>query len=522
MTTSSDNEWQPELDELSWRTEQALQLGGTEAVARQHRHGKLTARERISRLLDPGTFRETGMLTGKGHYDDNGALKEFTPSNSVIGRGRVEGRPVVVTADDFTVAAGSSEASNSDKWTFADRWALEHRIPLVRLVDAAGGSIRILEKNGATKIPGYATWPMADLMGVVPVVGVAMGPCAGLGALKVISAHLSVMVRETSQVFAAGPHVVAPGVGQQVTKDELGGYKVHARGSGVVDNEAKDEEDALAQARRFLSYLPASVYELPPRTASDDPVDRRDEALASIIPRDRRKVYKMRDLLGMVLDQGSLFELGRHNGPSAITMLGRLGGYPVGVLATDPYKLAGALTVKSAEKVIRFVDLCDTFHLPIVNIVDQPGLHVGTSAEAAGTLRAAVRWRQTIAQSTVPWFPVFVRRAFGVGGGGYGPLGQAQPRLAWPSAYWGSIPIEGGVQAAYRRDIQSAPDPEARKEELFAHYRRYESPFRTAEKFLMEDIIDPRETRERLCEFVADAYHRLPQRLGITTRTMRS
>lgn len=516
------NDWSPELDELSWRTEAAMGLGGSDAVARQHAQGKLTARERIAALLDDGTFREIGVLTGSATYGEDGRPKEVTPSNSVTGKGKMGGRLVAVAADDYTVRAGSSEASNSGKWTYLERWALQHRRPLVRLVDAAGGSIRLLEKNATSKVPGYADWPMAELLGMVPVVGVALGPCAGLGAVKVVSSHFSVMARETSQVFAAGPHVVAPGTGQELTKEELGGYRVHTRGSGVVDNDATDERDAFEQARRFLSYLPSSAFELAPRNECGDPVDRCEDELRSIVPRDRRQVYRMRKILELVFDEGSVFEIGRHNGPSAVTAFARLDGYPVGVLATDPYRVAGAVTTRSAEKTVRFIDLCDTFHLPIVNLVDQPGLHVGADAEAAGTVRAAVRWRQAIAQSIVPWCPVFVRRAFGVGGGGYGPFDQTEPRLAWPSAYWGSLPVEGGVQAAFRRDIASAPDPELRKQELFAYYRRFESPFRAAERFLMEEIVDPRETRPLLCEFAAEAYERLPERLGVTRRTMRS
>lgn len=513
--------WQREIDEIAQRKAFAERLGGEERIERQHASGRLTARERIDTLLDPRTFREIGSLTGTATYGESGELLNVVPANAVIGKGRVEGRPVAVSADDYTVRGGSSEATISDKWIFIERWALESRAPLVRLVDAAGGSIRLLEKSQSTKIPGYPSWPSTDLLATVPVVGVALGPCAGLGAVKVVMSHFSVMVAGTSQVFAGGPHVVAPGVGERIDKDELGGAQVHARGSGAVDNEASSEEDALAQVRRFLSFLPSSVFELPGRVPTDDPADRCDESLASAVPRNRRTPYKIREVIASLLDRDSTFEIGRLWGRSAVTLLGRLNGLPVGLMATDPYQLGGAVTADSAEKISRFIDLCDTFHIPIVNLVDQPGVFVGRQAEERGTIRRALRARMAIAQATVPWSTVFLRRAFGVGGGMHGPLNRATVRYAWPSAYWGSIPVEGGVEAAYRRDIADSPDPESRRQELIEYYHRLESPFRTAERFGIEEIIDPRQTRPLLCEWVEEAYRVLPEHVGVTCRTFR-
>lgn len=521
--TGNSRGWQSELDELQRRRQLAERLGGEDAVRRQRAAGKLTARERIALLFDEGTFREIGSLAGSARYDpDTGDLLDFTSANIVIGEGRVSGRVTAVAADDFTIRGGSSEATSPEKWQFAEKLAYEGRKPIVRLVDSAGGSVRLLDKQQATKIPGYPQWPFTDMLGVIPVVGVAMGPCAGLGAMRVVASHFSVMVRDTSQVFAAGPPVVGPGIGEWLSKDDLGGYRVHARRSGVVDNDARNDEDALVQTRRFLSYLPSSVFELPPRSQAGDDPARREEELASIVPHDRRQVYKVRDLLQMVLDEGSIFEIGRYNGRSAVTMLARLDGWPVGVLGNDPYHLGGALTHHAAEKVTRFIDLCDTFHLPVVNFVDQPGIAIGSAAEAIGTLRKAIRARMAINQTRVPWCSIFVRRAFGVAGGAYGPLGRLNHRYAWPSAQWGSIPVEGGVEAAYRRDIEAAPDPEARRAELIEHYARFTSPFRSAERFTIEEIIDPRDTRPILCEWVNEAYRILPEQLGLRCRTMRA
>lgn len=522
VDVNNEHVWQPELDEMKKRKEFAERLGGEENVKKHHEAGRLTARERINLLLDPGTFREIGTFTGSAKYDEDGQLIEVVPSNIVIGKGRINSRKVFVAADDFTVRGGSSEAASPEKMVYAEKYALEQRIPLIRLVNSAGGSIRLLEKNQSTKIPGYPDWPLAKMVGVIPVVSAALGPCAGLGALRVVHSHFSVMVKGISQVFAAGPHVVAPGVNEQISKEDLGGSAIHARGSGVVDNEAENEIDAFNQIKRFLSYLPQNVFQLPPYKESDDDPKRSDDILASIVPRDRRKVYDMRKILETVFDKNSLFEIGKYFGRSQITMLGRINGYPVGILANDPQVYAGAMSDTAAEKIIRFVDLCDTFHLPIVNFFDQPGVTIGKAAEMKGTIRKAVRAMLAIQQVTVPWCTFFIRRAFGVAGCAWGPDdGRVNVRYAWPSAFWGSIPVEGGVEAAYKRDIANSDNPEKRLRELIEYYHRFESPFRTAERFKIEEIIDPRMTRQLLSEWVEDAYDLLPEQLGVKQRSMR-
>jgi acetyl-CoA carboxylase carboxyltransferase component len=322
------------------------------------------------------------------------------------------------------------------------------------------------------------------------------------------------MVRGTSQVFAAGPAVVAAGLGHTCTKEELGGSSIHARGSGVVDNEAATERDALDQARRFLSYLPSNVFELPPVAVSDDDPRRSDEVLASVVPRNSRKPYPMRSIIASVVDAGSQLELGPSHGRSQITMLARVDGRTVGVTASDPMYYGGALTASSADKLTRFVDLCDTFHVPVVTFQDCPGMMIGRTAEAEGTIRKVLRVRMAIAQLTVPWCTFFVRRALGVGGALYGPLGRASIRYAWPSARLGSLPLEGGVEVAYRREIAQAEDSEALLRSLTQSYAELASPFRTAERFGIEEIVDPRQTRTIVCEWVADACRLLPETLG--------
>ena len=517
--------WEKSYEELTTRRDQARRMGGPEGVEKQHRRGKLTVRERIDALLDQGTFRELGMLAGKAKYSADGEFLEFQPTNSVIGNGRIEGAKVMVAGDDYTIAAGSSESSISDKWVYAERMAHQFRMPLIRLVDTAGGSVRLLEQQQATKIPGYATWPVIPLLSTVPVVGVALGACAGLGAVKVSASHFSVMVEGISQVFAAGPPVVSQGLGLTLHKDELGGPKIAARG-GTVSNVAKTEEEAFEQIRRFLSFLPRNVWHMPPVTECEDDPARADTQLDDAIPENRRKPYRVRDVLKHVFDNGDLFEMARAYGGSTITCFARLNGHPVGVLANDPMVMGGAMTHQSAAKTERFVDLCDTFHLPIVNFVDQPGLMIGPDAEAAGTVPLVYRAAGAIEQAAVPWVSIVMRRAFGVGGGLHGPkygeTGQSlNHRFAWPSAQWGSIPIEGGVAAAYRRDIEAAPDPLARREELEAYYRKLATPFRTAEKFGIIDIIQPSETRALLCDWVEDAYELVRTQLGPRTRPMR-
>jgi acetyl-CoA carboxylase carboxyltransferase component len=438
-----------------------------------------------------------------------------------MGTGRIHGRRVVVSGEDFTIRAGSSEATNADKWIWAEILARDMRIPIVRLVDTAGGSIKLLEQAGSTKLPGYPHNDARNMLGLVPVAAAAMGSVAGLGAARVVTSHFSVMVKGTTQAFAAGPYVVGHATGEKLTKEELGGYKIHARGSGVVDNEAEDKMDAFRQIRQFLSYMPQNACQLPPRQEPSDDPTRREEELLSIIPREKRRTYKTRKILQMVFDRDSLFEIGYYQGRSLIAMLGRLNGYPVGVMASDTNFYGGGMDATAAEKLIRFVDMCDSFHLPIVNFVDQPGVVVGLAAEKQGTIRAAVRALAAIEQSQVPWVAVIMRKSFGVAGSGYGRQRDLNLRYAWPSGHWGSLPIEGGVEAAYWRDIQASDDHEARLKELVEYYRKFESPFRTAERFGVHDIIDPRDTRPILCDWVEMAYEVLPQQLGPVYRTMR-
>ncbi len=500
-------EWAAELAELQARRAQAAAMGGPEALAKFASSGRLNARERIAVLCDEGSFFEMGRIAGKGHDEVDGSFKRLDPTNAIVGTGRIDGRKVALHADDFTIRAGSSEATIADKWIYIERLAQQLRMPLVRLVDSAGGSVKLLMQIGGTKIPEYPSWPAQELLRTVPVVGVALGACAGQGAIKVLSSHFSVMVRGQAQVMAAGPHVVRQAYGVEIDKNELGGHAVH-RKSALVHNEAVDERDALAQVRRFLSYLPASVFDIAPVLPRSDDPGRAEDSLKDAIPRERRKIYEPRKILEAVFDLGSIFEIGRWQAGSVVTALARLDGIPVGVIANDPKVQGGAMNAAAAYKMERHVELCSLFGLPVVNFVDQPGNATGLEAELAGTLLGATRLGRALHESRSPWVSILVRRCFGMAGALHGPKGgeRLNHRFAWPSARWGSIPIEGGVMAAHKAEIDAAPDPAAKRAELEAHYLNMTSPFRTAEKFGVLDIIDPRETRPILCDWVQDAW----------------
>ncbi len=516
--------WQKEVDEIREREELAKNMGGEERIKRQHDSGRLTVRERISTLVDENSFHEIGALAGKVKYDGSGSLQDFTPSNFVLGTADLDGRKIVIGGDDFTVRGGAADAKIGDKSGYGEKYALEMRLPLIRLVDGSGGggSVKTLEMVGYSYVPalhGFDT--TMKLMGQVPVICACMGSVAGLGAVRVTISHFSLMIKETSQLFVAGPPVVQRGFGRPVEKNELGGSQIHAHMSGAVDNEIESEEEAFLTIKQFLSYLPQNVWELPPIISCGDPAHRRDEQLISAIPRNRREMYEISSIINAIIDRGSFFEISPAYGQSLTVGLARLDGHAVGLMANNTKHHGGAVNATASEKMMRFVDLCDTFHLPMVNLVDNPGFLIGTDAEQAGTVRLGSRALMAVYQSSVPWISVIIRRCYGVAGAGHGKSDGLNLRYAWPSADWGSLPIEGGVQAAYRRDIESAEDPELRRRELEDMLEKYRSPLRTAEAFGIEEVIDPRDTRPLLCQWVKLAYDLLPSQLGPKARTSR-
>src|SRR2546426_445859 len=417
-------DWQKEIDELRRREELAEELGGLERVRRQHDGGRYTIRERIAKLVDPGTFHELGKIAGRAVYDEKNNLTSFTPSNFVFGRATVDGRPVVVGGDDFTVRGGSADATIKGKHNMCERMAHDLRLPLIRLVEGSGGggSVKTIETTGR----------------------------------------------------ANGP---------------------------AVDDAVDTEEEAFARARRFLSYLPSSIDELPARGPQTDDSGRREPWLFEAIPRNVRKPYKMRAIVEALVDKDSFFEISPLYGGAIVTGLARLDGWPVALMASDPFFYGGAWTADTCQKVERFVDLAQTFHLPVVYLVDCPGFLIGKDAEQTGTIKQGVRAMSAIWQTTVPWCAVIVRNVFGVAGAAHRNGSRYCTRYAWPSGRWGSLPLEGGIEAAYRAELDAAPDPKEKLAEIEARLTKLRSPFRSAETFWIEEIIDPRNTRPLLCEF---------------------
>ena len=496
--------WEREVEALRRRREAAAELGGAEAIERQHARGRLTVRERIDALVDKGSFREQGAIAGVSETDALGNLVDFQPTNAVIGTAKLDGRPVVLCGDDFTLRGGAYSPAGMAKAEYADRLSARLRVPNVRLLEAGGASV-----SGITGVKGRSGYDfvagatsnsaLLEARATVPMVAAALGPVAGYPAGRLVAAHFSLMTRETAQVLIGGPALVARATREEVSKEELGGASVHGR-SGVVDNVAADEADVWRQIRAFLSYLPSNVWEGPPVLACDDPRERAEQKLLAIVPREGRRAYKMRRIVEWVVDAGSFFELTPGYGRTQITGLARVAGHPVGVLANDPYVYGGAMTADGAQKLRRFVELCDSFHLPIVSLMDEPGFMIGTEAECAGTIRYGMEAMFAVNQSAVPWLTVIVRRSFGVAAGLH--LGPGGTVVAWPSAQSGSLPVESGVELAYGREIAACADPAARRRELEEQYARQQSMFPRAEDFGVHDLIDPRETRALLCDWI--------------------
>ena len=476
--------WQREVDEINHRRQLTHQGGDPERIARQHAQGKLTIRERIAALTDPGSFHELGGPAG-GHVDGVRVTGECT----------INGRKVVISGDDFTVrhdvpSRGGEEGygRRSLGFSHAEVIALEWRLPYIRLLDAPGHSVKLYEITRRPEFTSHTQWVEvpAHLLSVAPVLSVIMGPAAGKPAVEVCLCHFNVMVKGTSQVFPGGPPVVKAALGYDTNKEELGGWRV-ATSSGMVDNVAENEREAFAIVRRFLSYLPSNVWEMPPRIEPSDDPNRRDDELLSVVPRDRNKPYNPYEILDHVLDHDSVFAIAPFYGTACITALARVNGYPVGVIINSPMSPSvGAMDVAAGEKVIRFLQLCDTFHLPIACFVDEPGFMIGREAQEQGIVRTAARVVQAIRQTKMPWISFIVRQVYGVGSSlAFRPGGMSE-RYAWPSALVGSMHIEAGAVPVHRM----------------------------AGSFGVHDIVDPRDTRPLLCDFVEAAQVVLRTQLG--------
>jgi len=483
--------WQREVDEIKHRRRLSEQGGDPERIARQHMQGKLTIRERIVALTDPESFHEIGGLSGIDTYDGD-KLVAVMPMGLVIGWCTLNGRSVLINGNDSTVRvdipSGRSAVGFSRVVCLAEITALQWRSPYVRLLDGPGASVRHYETTGRPEFVSLNQWIEASsrLLATVPVVSVIMGAAAGIYGIEACLCHFNVIVKNTGQVFPGGPPVVKVALGYEVTKEELGGWQM-ATSSGVIDNFANNEEEAFVLVRRFLSYMPDNVWQIPPRIEPTDDPNRRDEELLSVIPKWRDKPYDPREILNHVCDHGSVFEIAPFYGQSSITVLARLNGYPVGVIINDPASpTAGAIDVDTIQKVIRFLRLCNTFHLPIVYFVDDSEYKSGIDSEKQGIVRAAARIVQEIYHTKVPWISIIIGRVqYNAGSMALRP-GSLSRRYAWPSVTWGIADAELRAMPAHR----------------------------IAGIFGIEDVIDPRDTRPLLCRLVEIAQKAVEAQLG--------
>jgi acetyl-CoA carboxylase carboxyltransferase component len=495
----------PLAEDLAARRERLRQGGGPARVQAQHAAGKLTARERIARLIDPGTFTELG-IHGRPHFSQAAMSGREAPADGVItGWGQIEGRPCAVVAYDFTVMAGSMGMTGELKVSRVRELALTKRMPLVWLLDSAGA--RVQEAVGSLFAGSGALFrEQVVASGVIPQVAAVMGPCAAGTAYIPGLADFVPMVKGRGSMALAGPHLVRAAIGEDVTPEELGGSRVHTRTSGVADLECADDEECLAAIRRYLSFLPSHNEAPPPVRETADPVDRADEELLDVLPPSNRQPYDMYDVIGRIVDDGDLLDLKGRWGRTVITCLARFGGRPAGIVASQPRHLGGILDNDASDKAARFINLCNAFGIPLVYLMDVPGFMVGTRAEQAGIIRHGAKLLYATANATVPKLTVVLRKAYGAGY--YVMCGRAyEPDLivAWPSAEISVMGAEGAVEIVFRRQVAEAEDPEAERARLIAEYRALIDIYVAAGNDMVDDVIDPRQTRAVICAGLAMA-----------------
>src|SRR3954451_18662404 len=485
----------PLVDDLLERRAAARLGGGEERIAKQHAADKLTARERIDLLVDEGTFSELGLHAGI-HFSVRGLEGKEAPAEGVItGYGKVDGRMVAIAAYDFTVMAGSMGMSGEIKVARLRELALTKRMPMVWLLDSAGA--RIQEAVGSLFAgSGHLFREEVVASGVIPQVAALMGPCAAGTAYIPGLADFVPMVSGRGSMALAGPHLVRAAVGEDVTQEELGGSRVHCRKSGVGDLEVADDEACITAIKDYLSFLPSHNRATPPLRPTADPVDRGDGELLDVLPESNRKPYDMHEVIRRIVDDGVVFELKPQWAKTIITCFARFGGRPAGIVANQPRQLGGILDNDSADKAARFVNLCNAFGVPLVFLMDVPGFMVGTKVEQAGIIRHGAKMLYAVANATVPKITVVIRKAYGAGY--YVMNGRAyEPDMivAWPSAEISVMGAEGAVEIVFRKQVEAAEDPAAKKAELIANYRKIIDVYIAARNGMIDDVIDPRETR---------------------------
>src|SRR3982751_3137072 len=495
----------PLVEDLAERRERAKLGGGEERIAKQHDAGKLTARERIDLLIDEGSFCEFG-LHAQPHFSQVAMAGREAPADGVItGYGKVDGRLVAVCAYDFTVMAGSMGMTGELKVTRLRELALTKRMPFVWLLDSAGA--RIQEAVGSLFAgSGHLFREEVIMSGVIPQVAALMGPCAAGTAYIPGLADFVPMGKGRGSLALAGPHLVRAAVGEDVSQEELGGSRVHCRKSGVGDLEVDSDEDCIQAIKDYLSFFPSHCEEPPPRRETADPVDRADEELLDVLPETNRKPYDMYDVIRRVVDDGEWFDLKGQWAKTIITCLARMGGRPVGIVANQPRQLGGILDNDSADKSARFVNLCNAFGIPLVFLMEVPGFMVGTKVEQAGIIRHGAKMLYAVANATVPKITVVLRKAYGAGY--YVMNGRAyEPDLivAWPSAEISVMGAEGAVEIVFRKQVEAAEDPVAEKAKLIDAYRELIDVYVAAGNGMIDDVIDPRETRPTIIRALAVA-----------------
>src|SRR5438067_12267771 len=499
-TAMADHPMQERLEELAKRKEQALHAGSERAVERQHSKGKMTARERIEYLLDDGSFVELDQLA---RSRAEGFDERPYPDGVITGWGTVEGRKVCVFSQDFTVFGGSLGEVFAEKVHKVMDLASSVGVPFVGLNDGAGA--RIQEGVVSLAMYGGIFHRNVKASGVVPQVSVILGPCAGGAVYSPAMTDFIYMVRETSHMFITGPDVVKTVTGEDVTLEELGGAMTHATKSGVATFVAPDEKGCLDEVRYLLSFLPANNLEEPPWFQPSDDPERRTPEAGELLPASSRQPYDMKKVIAAIVDDGDFYEYFPHWAQNIVCGFARLDGHPVGVVGNQPQVLAGVLDIQSSEKAGRFVRTCDAFNIPLVTFVDVPGFLPGTDQEYGGIIRHGSKLLYAYCESTVPRIQVVTRKAYG---GAYVVMNSksigADLALAWPSAELAVMGPQGAVEIVYRRELQEAPDPEARAAELVEEYtERLANPYEAAERGYVDDVIDPALTRPMLIKSLA-------------------
>ena len=505
----------PRILELRAMRERARQGGGEERIRRQHAKGKLTARERLDLLLDPGTFNEIEpFITHQG--GEVGTLEErYLGEGVVTGYGQIDGRTVYVYSQDFTVYGGTLGEMQGRKICHVMDLAVRNGVPIIGLIDSGGARIQ----EGIKSLAGYAEIfrRNAQYSGVIPQLSVMLGPCAGGAAYSPALTDLVVMVERTSYMFITGPEVIRAVTGEQVDLESLGGAQVHMTVSGTAHLLGATEPEALALCRQALSYLPSNNVENPPYTAPADDPARMDWELNAIIPRDPDMPYSMHEVVARVVDQGTFLELQPGWAQNAIIGLARIGGHSVGVVAQEPGIMAGVIDIDASDKIARFVRMCDCFNVPLVTFVDSPGFLPGVGQEHGGVIRHGAKVLFAYSESTVPKISIITRKAYG---GAYVVMSSkylgTDINYAWPSAEIAVMGAEGAVNILYRKQIAEAADPEAERQRLVEAYtRRYSNPYEAAGAGYIDDVIEPRETRPKIVAALAalrDKYTSNPPR----------